>query len=209
MRVPALLIGIALAGAAPVFGGSALANEPLELERQVVITNEMGESRVLLGFQRPADLSEVLISNASLDLALAGGVLEEDLLLEMSMVATPWGGSATWTRPWMSEGGDLDGQQGVVLPILAGATPTRVTADVTNMVRANAEGRSGWSGFILYPGAADVRGFRGAERDALEVVDARITIHYRDLPDLGLRGGPAEQLARREQRRRGSRASTI
>jgi len=186
---------VALAAA---LGSTAWAGEiERTASRTATITNESGESRLLVAFASLSELEGQWVTSATLTIPLGTTALARGVDVAVEAVARSWSTGATWTSPWSTAGGDIDGKLGNAVTLGAGRSRGALTADVTDIVRAMVEGEIEDHGFLLRPG--DASGFTAAQAALLEgTSDATLRVYYRDLRALGYRVGP-EALAARKQ----------
>jgi hypothetical protein len=166
------------------------------------ISDGAGSSRVLLDVRGLGKLQGEWVTEATLTLAVTGTTLAEDLDLSLDLVAMDWSAGAGWTSPWTKPGGDRLGLEDARIVIPAGSRAETLSFDVTDMVRAVADGEAGDNGFILYPTDPGRPGLDSSELAALGTVSrASLTVEYRSLKALGYRAGAQELVDRKRTTR--------
>jgi hypothetical protein len=168
------------------------------------ISDGTGSSRVLLDVRGLEQLQGEWVTEATLVLAVTGASGAEDLDLSLDLVGTDWSAGADWSSPWTRPGGDRLGLEDARIVVPAGSRAGTLSFDVTDMVRAVANGEAGDNGFILYPTDPARAGLDASDLSALGTVSgATLTVEYRSLKALGYRDGAGALL----DRKRVSRAS--
>ena len=160
-----------------------------------------GLGRLLLDFPSLAELHDQWVTNATLLIPLGSESVESDVEIEVDALTTSWAGGATWTSPWTTPGGDREQTLANSALLLAGVSESKLSADVTDLVRAMVEGEIGEHGFILLPANSPEAGLSEEELALLgdEAGGATLQVSYRDLKALGYEGGPKALVARHRQ----------
>ena len=146
-----------------------------------VISDGEGKSRVLLEI---GDLSRIrgkVISRATLEIDLPAVEAPRNLPVQVSPLLSSWtAGTASWTSPWLNEGGDLDNAYYDIVELDAGSRGGKLRLNVSSMVRAMAVGEIGEHGLALTVPEYDAEGFTSGELAALgSLSSATILIDYR------------------------------
>ena len=188
---------------AAILGAAALsrASEPTLSLSRTVITDSYGRSRVLFEIPSLQEYREEWVSSATLILDLPPGSFPGEVELLVDAVATPWGGSATWSSPWTHPGGDVEGQTGDGTTLAAGPSPSQVRLDVTTALRGMVEGDLGEYGLIVYPSDPAKAGFTAAESQVLASANGTLALRVRSLTARGYHGGAKALLDRKRNAR--------
>jgi hypothetical protein len=194
-----VLVGLAAAVAAAPTSAATLTVAGTGV---TTISDGAGNSRVLLDVRGLGKLQGEWVTEATLTLAFTGTTLAEDLDLSLDLVATDWSAGAGWSSPWTKPGGDRLGLEDARIVIPAGTRTETMSFDVTDMVRAVADGDAGDNGFILYPTDPGKPGLDSSELSALGTVSrASLTVEYRSLKALGYRAGARALMDRKRTSR--------
>jgi hypothetical protein len=153
-----------------------------------VITDGAGASRVLLDFgDLTSALTGELVTSAILEIQLPGAAPDTSIAVEVSAVETAWAGRApTWTTPWVRAGGDIGEVPSAIEILGKGVTATNLTFDVTEVVRAVADGDSPPHGFLLSVPEYKGTGIRTADMTVVgSVTGAELRVTHRNISRLG------------------------
>jgi len=163
---------------------SAANRTEIALEDARVIVSPEGATRILL---KPTDLGVLegrLVTDARLELELSGSTATEELHVRVHGVSRGWDtASVSWTYPWEREGGDTVTFFQDTATLRAGRSADTLSLDVSQFVRAWAEGELGPHGFLLTTIPLRGDGFDG---DAVELLGAlggsKLVAHWRPMP---------------------------
>lgn len=180
MRIVRLACGL-VAGlliTAPAVKGARL---QVPLTGTDVITNEGGDARVLMTFG-PLDLPAgraIWVSTAYLDVPLSGERLTRRIEVQAYAVSTAWTrGTATWTSPWRTPGGDVEGDVPYV-EMDEASDPSGIAIEVTSLVESALRTGAGEARLMLTVPAGRGEGFSAADRAALgQLSGATLNIVY-------------------------------
>ncbi len=163
--------------------GSGL-EAPIEEVHSIV--NEFGETRILL---RPADLSAIdgeFVISATLEIPLAAETPEDGLAVSVYSIDREWSNAATWTTPWANPGGDVFEDYVVAAELAKGDAPAALHLDVSEMVRAMADGDVGKNGFIVTASPSTSDGLDSDDLQTLGMLEgAKLYVDYRKISLLG------------------------
>jgi hypothetical protein len=167
-----------------------------------VIADNAGHSRVLI---RPGSLSAVrgeLVTKAFLEFSLSGGAPVEEMRVRVYPLNRDWeGNSVSWNYPWTVAGGDVDDADFRTVDLPAGRVATKLRLDVSEIVRAMADGEIGEYGFLLTVPPFQGAGFNSTHLTTLGgLTSGKLVVHYRKISVLGFTGpGGSTQLRREAQ----------
>lgn len=138
-----------------------------------VIVSPAASARVLLHFGPMADLEDVLVTSAFLEVPLPEAVREQDLEVGVYALTRAWSGQeATWTSPWTRAGGDLDETYFDAVRIPAGQTTGTLRLNVTQVVDEIVTEGAPNHGFVLTVPAWRGEGFPARQRERLGTMAA-------------------------------------
>ncbi len=181
-------------------GSASAADFHVTATRTAVMADPDGLARVLLAFPGLSELREEWVSDATLTIPLGVGTLASDVGITVDALTSNWSGSPEWSSPWRTPGGDALGKMPSDVVIRAGGAERSLRVDVTDLVRAQADGTIQDYGFILLPTDGAKVGFSESEAAVLGAAlsGATLDLHYRKLTGLGYRGG-AQAMAERKR----------
>ena len=173
-----------------------------QVETQVSLVKWISDredgARALLLCPLPAKINDQLIVSAHLDLSLAGLTPTKRVEVKLAALKTAWSSDASWAGPWTTAGGDLDPALTEEFTVGRGRQASRIGVNVTQLVRAVAEGGQRYYGMVLLPADPLRVGFDAEERAVLGGLSSgTLTVTYTDLPALGYRGGAQALRAKR------------
>ncbi len=166
-----------------------------------------GRTRALIAFPGLSELREEWVSDATLTIPLGVGTLASDVGITVDALTSNWSATPDWSSSWRTPGGDALGKMPSDIVIRAGGAERSLRVDVTDLVRAQADGTIQDYGFVLLPTDGAKIGFSESETALLTAAlsGATLDLHYRKLTGLGYRGG-VQALA---ERKRTARAESI
>lgn len=142
------------------------------------ITSPEAAGRILLDFDSVAELGDVVVSSAYIEIPLPDVVPARDLELAVYPMARSWRGqSATWTTPWDEPGGDLDESYVEEVTLHKGTRPGSLRLNVTQAVQWVVMEGAPWRGFLLTVPLRRAEGFTEAQRTVLgAMTGARLVV---------------------------------
>ncbi|GJM43803.1 MAG: hypothetical protein DHS20C21_06450 [Gemmatimonadota bacterium] len=174
----------------------------MQVETQVSevkwIADREDGARALLSCPLPAEINDQLIVSAHLELSLAALTPTKRIEVTLAAIETAWSPDASWTSPWRSAGGDLDDALAEDFTVAGGRQASTIGINVTQLVRAVAEGGRMDYGMALLPADPLRVGFDAEEQAVLgSLTTGTLVVTYTDLPALGYRGGAQALRAKR------------
>lgn len=170
------------------------------------ISDGQGNHRILV---QPGDLATIegeIVISATLEVPLSGAAFEHDLNLRVMAIDEPWApGSATWTSPWTTPGGDVFPDYVANAEIPAGSADPQLNLDVSEVVRAMADRDVGMNGFVLTVPDYLGEGFSAEDAARFDLIsNAILSVDVRKITALGFPGEGTRafipQIANRENR---------
>lgn len=170
------------------------------------ISDGQGNHRILV---QPGDLATIegeIVISATLEVPLSGAAFDNDLNLRVMAIDEPWTpGSATWTSPWTTPGGDVFPDYVANVEIPAGSAEAQLQLDVSEVVRAMADRDVGTNGFVLTVPDYLGEGLSAEDAARFELISsATLSVDVRKITALGFPGEGTRafipQIANRENR---------
>ncbi len=177
------------AGFLMIAGAAEAARLSIPLAGTDVIVSEEGAARILLAYE-PLELpgpSPAWVTTAYLEIPVPAVAAERRLDLQVYSVPTAWvRGAATWTSPWRTPGGDVEGN--VPYAEFDGSdTSGRLTVDVTSLVQEAFRRGDNAARFLLTVPSRFGSGLRVEDRNRLGTLEGA-TLHI-----VYVHAGPREE----------------